>query len=188
MRSRLRLLTAALAACLLTVLTAGPAFAHAELESSTPANGATLPAAPTTVSLTFGEPVTLRADPIKVTGPGDVAWTVGKATISGATITAPVTATGPAGAYTLAWQVVSDDGDAVKGEVRFTLSAAATPATPTVTAAATAQSAPTAAPETATPAPAAQPSEGVPGWVWVLLGVVLVAGVAGVVVTRSRRP
>ena len=70
-----------------------------------------LGAPPAQVSLTFGEAVRLPPNPIRVTGPGGAVWTVGKAAVTDATVTAPVTATGPAGAYTLAWQVISDDGD-----------------------------------------------------------------------------
>jgi copper resistance protein C len=54
------------AAC---VLTATPALAHARLKSSNPAEGASLAAAPTAISLTFAEAVTVAADPIRVTGP-----------------------------------------------------------------------------------------------------------------------
>ena len=115
----------ALVALLLTLLTAAPALAHTSLVKSTPAAGAVLPTAPTTVSLTFGEAVTLPANPLQSTGPGGAAWTVGKATIDDATVSFPVSATGPAGPYTMAWQVISDDGDTVKGTVAFTLSAPA---------------------------------------------------------------
>ena len=177
---------AALVALLLTLLTAAPALAHTSLVKSTPAAGAVLPTAPTTVSLTFGEAVTLPANPVQITGPGGAAWTVGKATIDDATVSFPVTATGPAGAYTMAWQVISDDGDTVKGTVPFTLSA---PATPTTTAApATSAAALTTAAAAATPVgqQAETSSGGVPAWVWVIVVVVILAAIAGLVV-RSRR-
>ena len=181
------LLVAPVVAVCLALLTAGPAAAHTELENSTPAEGASLSAAPTTVSLTFGEAVTLPPDPIRVTGPDGAVWTVGKATVTGATVTAPVTATGPAGAYILSWQVRSDDGDTIKGVVRFTLAAAAavTQAGPTPVAAPT----PVApAPPTATPPPApAEQTGGVPGWVWTLVGIVVLGGAAGAVVARRSR-
>ncbi len=162
------------------LLTAAPALAHTTLETSTPAEGASLPDAPTTVVLTFGEPVTLPPDPIRVTGPDGVAWTIGAATVTDATVTAPVTASGPAGAYTLSWQVVSDDGDTIKGTVRFTLASAATPTT-------TPAAGPTAAPASTAPAAGTRKwSGGMPGWLWALIGAVVVAAAAGVVVTRRR--
>lgn len=57
------------ALALLTVLgVATPAWAHAKLQSSSPAQGASLSAAPTRVVLTFGEPVRPARNPITVTG------------------------------------------------------------------------------------------------------------------------
>ena len=61
-----------------TLLTAAPAFAHTTLESSDPADGASLSTAPTQVTLTFAEAVNLPSDPIGVTGPDGSAWTVGQ--------------------------------------------------------------------------------------------------------------
>ena len=71
----------------------------------------------------------LPSDPISVTGPDGSSWTVDTATISGASVTAPVEPTGPAGRYILAYTVTAVDGDAVKGECDFTLTTAATPTT-----------------------------------------------------------
>jgi copper resistance protein C len=168
---------------LFTVLLGAPtAFAHTTLRKSDPTAGASLAAPPTSVSLTFGEAVRLPADPIRVTGPGGAVWTVGKATVTDATVTAPVTATGPAGAYALAWQVISDDGDTIRGTVAFTLTAPAAPAS-------AATSPPTTAAAAVTPAalpPAAPAADegGVPGWLWVVGGVAVLAVVAGAVVAR----
>lgn len=176
-----RALVAALVAGLAVLATATPALAHAKLESTTPAAGASLATPPTTVSLTFGEPVTVGAAPITVTGPGGVSWTVGKASITDSTVSAPVTATGPAGAYTLAYTVISDDGDAVSGKVAFTLTSA-----PTTTAAApTTTAVPVAAPAAAT-TPTGTTGGGVPTWVWIVVAVVAVGGI-GAAVARSRR-
>ena len=188
---------AALAALVTVLLAAPPALAHTELEESSPTAGARLAAAPTSVSLTFGEAVRLPANPIRVTGPDGAVWTVGQATVTDATVTAPVTAVGPAGAYTLTWQVVADDGDTLRGTVRFSLTAPAAPmiapASPPGSAAATVPPA-TAAPLPATPvlvpsaAPAATPvDDAVPGWLWGLAGAALLAVAAGVVVTRRAR-
>jgi methionine-rich copper-binding protein CopC len=105
----MRSLPVAALVLLFTVLLGAPAaLAHASLQKSTPAAGASLAAPPAEVSLTFGEAVRLPASPIRVAGPDGAVWTVGKATVTDATVTAPVTATGPAGPYTLTWQVISD--------------------------------------------------------------------------------
>lgn len=142
-----------------------PAAAHAELIASTPAANASLTAPPSRLELTFDEPVTLPENPLEVIGPGNVTWRVGEATIAGAVVSAPVTASGPAGAYTLVYHVVSDDGDPVSGSVRFTM---------------------TAGPSRTQPAAA---DGGTLLWVWLAAGAVLLAALVFVTlrVRRSRR-
>ncbi len=184
---------AALVVLFTALLGAPAALAHTSLQKSTPAAGASLAAPPAEVSLTFGEAVRLPASPIRVAGPGGAVWTVGKATVTGATVTAPVTATGPAGAYTLTWQVISDDGDTIRGTVRFTLTAPAAPviapASPPGTVAATPPPATAATPAAVPSAPAAPAADegGVPGWLWALGGAAVLAVAAGVVVARRAR-
>jgi hypothetical protein len=170
------LLVTALAALGL-LATTSPAWAHTELVSSDPAQGASLAAAPTQIRLTFGEAVTLPSDPISVTGPDGAKWTVGAATIAGAVVTAPVTPSGPAGKYTVAYKVIADDGDQVAGTVVFSLAASATPPIP-------AAPTPAEAPAASQPVPA--PESGVPFGLWIVVGLVVVGG-AGLVVARSRR-
>ena len=194
----MRSLPVAALVVLFTVLLGTPsALAHTELQKSTPAAGARLAAPPSTVSLTFGEAVRLPANPIRVAGPEGVVWTVGQATVDGATVTAPVTATGPAGAYTLTWQVISDDGDTIRGTVRFTLTAAAAPivapasppgpAAPALAATAPPPATPAAVPSAAPQAVPATEESGVPGWLWVVAGAAVLAVGAGVVVARRAR-
>ena len=184
--SIIRAALSVLLAGLAVLVTAAPAWAHTELKSSDPADGSSLSSAPTTVTLTFGEAVTLPANPIEVTGPDGSSWTVGTATISGASVSAPVEPTGPAGQYTLRYTVTADDGDAVKGTVRFTLTSAATPATTETAAPTTAEA---VAPATAAPAPGAPGSEnsGTSTWVWIAVAVVVVGVLAAVGVVRARR-
>jgi copper resistance protein C len=185
---------AALVVLFTALLGAPAALAHTSLQKSTPAAGASLAAPPAEVSLTFGEAVRLPASPIRVAGPGGAVWTVGKATVTGATVTAPVTATGPAGAYTLTWQVISDDGDTIRGTVRFTLTAPAAPVVAPASPPGTVAAAPPPATAAATPAavpsaPAAPAADegGVPGWLWALGGAAVLAVAAGVVVARRAR-
>ena len=188
----LRTALSVLLAGLALVLTATPALAHTELKTSNPADGSSLDAAPETVTLTFGEAVTLPSNPISVTGPDGSAWTVGTPTISGASVSAPVQPTGPAGQYFVHYTVIADDGDAVKGTVTFNLTTAASPATAeAATAEAAAPVATTAAPETAVAAPATAGNgsdSGSSNWVWVAVIVVVLGLVgAGFVITRRRR-
>jgi methionine-rich copper-binding protein CopC len=175
------------------VAAATPALAHTDLKSSDPAEGASLSAAPEKITLTFEEPVRLPPNPVTVTGPDGLAWTVGAATVAGAVVTAPVQPSGPAGQYTINYRVLSEDGDAVRGTVRFTMTAPATPATTSATTAApTTTTQATAQPTTsAAAAPAGQPADaadgGVPVWVWILVAVVVLAGIGAALGIRGRR-
>jgi copper resistance protein C len=178
-----RLLTVSVLSGLVLVGAAAPAFAHAELTASNPAKGASLATAPTEVSLTFDEPVTLGQNPIAVTGPGGASWFVGKPTIAGPVITVPVHASGPAGAYTLTYRVIADDGDDVTGSVAFTMTAAAGPVstskTPPTTTDALSSSAENASATT-------DDDTGLPVWVWIVIAVVVVIGGAAIAFRASR--
>src|SRR5260370_39793127 len=95
-----------------------PAWAHAALVSSSPAQNASLSAPPPQVTLTFAEAVTLPKSPVLVVGPAGALWQLGEPTVAGPVVTVPVTsANGPAGSYTLTYRVISDDGDGVSGTV-----------------------------------------------------------------------
>ncbi|WP_245589729.1 copper resistance CopC family protein [Amycolatopsis balhimycina] len=157
------------------VVLAGPASAHTELVSSSPAEGASLATAPTQLQLTFGEPVTLPPDPVRVIGRDGARWQIATPSVTGGVVTVPVTPAGGAQAYTLTWKVIAKDGDNVTGIVHFTLTA------PASAQATTATTAPTET--TAAAAPAAVGTTGIPGWVWVLVAVAAVLA-AGVVLVR----
>lgn len=151
---------AVLAAALGLLVLAGPASAHTELQSSSPAEGASLATAPTQVQLTFGEPVTLPPDAVEVTGRDGTAWRIGAPAVDGGVVTVPVTPSGGAQAYTLTWQVVAKDGDNVTGTVHFTVTGATT-----------------------------LDSVGVPAWIWALVAIagLLAVIVVGVRQLRGRR-
>lgn len=166
---------AVLAALIGLVVLAGPAAAHTDLESSSPAEGASLTSAPSEVKLTFEEPVTLPPEAVKITGRDGAAWTVGTPTVAGAVVTAPVTPSGPAQAYTLTWKVIAKDGDNLTGTVHFTLATAAAPAAATV---------PTPAAQAQAPATPAAVDTGIPGWIW---AVVAIAGLLAVIVVGLRQ-
>ncbi len=148
---------AVLAALIGLIVVAGPASAHTELVAGSPAEGASLATAPTQVELTFGEPVTLPPDPVKVTGRDGTAWKTGTPAVAGGVVTVPVTSSGPAQAYTLTWQVVAKDGDNVTGTVHFTLTGSA---------------------------PSTLDSVGIPTWIWVLVSI---AGLLAVIIVGLRR-
>lgn len=167
----------------LLVTTAVPAAAHVELESSDPAEGATV-AAPTTVTLTFTGEVTASKEAIRITARDGSDWTVSSVKADGDTVTATVTPKGPAGPHGMTYRVTSTDGHTLSGTIRFTVTAPTTTAPPTTT---TTTSAPTTEVSAAAQADNTAPAEegGWPAWLWVLLAAALVA--VGFLVFRSRK-
>jgi len=119
LRRALALVLAALALALSALVAgAGIADAHAVLESTTPEQGSELTAAPTSVTLTFGEDVTVgprslavinsagdRVDDAHVTHPGGRGDAVAIGLRSGL----------PKGSYSVVWRVVSADSHPVSG-------------------------------------------------------------------------
>ena len=174
---------------LLVVLTAvvlaapAPAYAHVSLESSTPADGATLATAPDAVTLTFSGAV-LPDSTVVVTGPQG-AVQLGPATAAGTAVTQPLQSGLPAGRYTVSYEVVADDGAPIAGSVSFAVQGgSSTAASPPTTA--DASSAATSTP----PAQAASPSD--PGgsrWLWTAVAIaVIVAAIVASVALRRRPP
>ncbi|MGH3835850.1 MAG: copper resistance CopC family protein [Pseudonocardiaceae bacterium] len=151
----------------------GAAAAHNELIGSDPADGAEVATSPARVSLTFNLPVQRGFSTVTVTGPDGIQWQAGAPAEAGAVVSAPVRPLGPAGRYTIAYQVLSADGHPVRGAIGFTLT---TPGTGAAAASPPAADRSAIAP----PATAAQTGpDGNPVWPWLVgAGVLLVVGVA----------
>lgn len=178
-KSPLAVVLAFLATMVFGAAFAAPALAHTSLKSSDPKKNDRIETL-RKVTLEFSESVRFPA--VLVRGEGGKRYESGKPEVDGATVTQDVVDSLPAGAYTIAWRVVSDDGHPVEGEIPFTLVGPATPqvtaeATPSVTAPATPQVTPLVAvtPQVTPQADASAPQRGVPGWVWVV-----VFGLAGI--------
>jgi copper transport protein len=112
------LLLAVLALAL--VLPPAPAWAHAELLSTTPAEGAVLATAPGSLQFVFGEPVFLGPDGFQLyDGSG------GHRTVPAEAVDAVVRVTLPPdlgeGSYVLGWRVVSDDSHPESGMLSFSV-------------------------------------------------------------------
>ncbi|MEU9820286.1 copper resistance CopC family protein [Pseudonocardia alni] len=183
----LRRLAVALPAVLLALVAgAAPAWAHTELESSSPAANAQVGTAPTSASLTFSEDIAASDATVSVAGPGGTDYAAGPATGDGDTLTVPLRPLGAAGAYTITYRVVSDDGHPVSGTVPFTLTTAGPGAAAATSAAAPepATAAPTTAPQT-TPA-AATDDGGAPVWPWIVVAVVVIGAGVAFALRRSR--
>jgi copper resistance protein C len=95
-----------------------PASAHATLIGSDPKDGATVLRLPNDVELEFSEEVGSPAF-VEVKAADGTNVSSGDPEVLGATVTQPLTAAGPAGAYTIAYRVVSADGHPISGELTF---------------------------------------------------------------------
>ncbi|WP_213457031.1 copper resistance CopC family protein [Rhizomonospora bruguierae] len=195
------LLLVVAAAALGVAVTGTPALAHNPLTASDPKDGARTARPPSAVKLTFLSRVDPKTTTVTVTGPDGTPAGGGQPTIAGNKVSVPLRPAA-AGLYMVAWQMVTDDGDEVSGRVRFTLTAAVAPATPTEPA-----TTPTAtAPATASPTPPPTGGPGIfnqpsiaerpesskvgSGWIgWLMFGIMLaiVLGLTGVLVARRAR-
>ncbi|GGS62162.1 copper resistance protein CopC [Nonomuraea spiralis] len=150
-------------AVLLLLATAPAALAHDRLKDSSPADGAKV-AQVESIELEFTSRMTMPT--LVLDGPAGKNLPLGKPRSQGVKVTAEPGEPLEPGRYRLAWRVVSSDGHPISGELRFTVTAPATPtAEPSDTATATAEpsGAATAEPSgAATPADAATPSEAGP--------------------------
>lgn len=155
---------------------AGPAQAHSFVVSTDPADGSSLATGPSTVTVTFNEPIQQGFDTLTVVGPDGNLWSSGDTRIDGAKVSVGVMPLGPAGTYTIGFRMISADSHPVSGSRSFTLTTAGsgTPGPPADAAAAS------------TTAGSSGGSGGVPAWVFVV-GAVVVFGGGLVLALRSGR-
>jgi methionine-rich copper-binding protein CopC len=104
-------------------MTTALAFAHAKLQASAPADGATVTTTPTELRLKYNEPVEVAMSTIKITGPGDAAVATDKVAADPSDDKALVQALPKLapGEYRVQWNTMGHDGHHTKGEIRFTV-------------------------------------------------------------------
>jgi len=164
-----RVLLIVLLSCLVILGSAAPASAHDVLVGSDPAAGAVLTTSPATVGFSFNAPIQESSyDTITISGPHATRWPVYGSRVYGDSITASPGPLGPSGQYVFAYRIVSADGHPLSGQITVTLT------DPGLGRPVTAQ-------------PAVQHGGDVPGWVWLLIAVVLV-GLISLVLRQSRAP
>lgn len=180
------LIAAVLAAIAIAALPSLPsAQAHDQLIDSTPVEGSSLETAPSEAVLRFSGNVLDLGTELALVRDADqqVLDFPAPFALSPATVTQPLPAL-DAGAYTLNWRVVSEDGHPITGSVHFTVTGGAdagSASEPVPTAVATAV-------ETGEPGTA--PTEGQVPWATILFGIggLAVAGAAvALFVVRMRR-
>jgi methionine-rich copper-binding protein CopC len=162
-------IAAGIAGASLALLLAVPALAHAELDSSTPRDGAELETPPATIELVFTEGVVQAKSSIRLVGPDGEVGTARPARDGAKAMRLEGLSLGP-GAYTVKWTAGAADGHVERGTIAFTVLAApsiepsAAPSAPAPPTDAPATEAPASeAPATASPVPAtAVPPSGSP--------------------------
>lgn len=104
------------AAAVAALLFVAPVLAHSALESSVPANGATV-TDPKTMTLTFSDAVRLVT--VKLTGKdADIALAVDKSAAAAKTFSLSLPALAP-GTYEVKWTAGADDGHVMTGAFSF---------------------------------------------------------------------
>ncbi len=104
-------------------LAATQAFAHAQLEKSTPPVGGTV-ASVSEIRLEFSEGVEPKFSKVTLAGPGGGAVSLGSATTAAgnqAVLIVPIPKPLPAGDYKVHWQAVSVDTHHTQGTFEFTV-------------------------------------------------------------------
>ena len=104
---------------------AGPAWSHATLVSSSPADGEQVPVPPSRVSATFNEPMQTQFAAMTLIGPDGGQYGDGEPTVDDTVISVAVRPGGPAGDYTANYRATSADGHVVSGSWTFRVLAAA---------------------------------------------------------------
>lgn len=177
-------------ALVLLVLGAAPASAHDIVESSDPAEGASLAAPPARVSVTLDEAPQGQLSVLTVVGPDGRHYEQGATTTADTVVSVGVSPLGPAGAYEIGYRIVSSDGHPIIGAIGFTLTAPG-PGAATPPAAQAAGPTPAGEPVAAQPSAAAgsgaasaEDEGGLPAWPFVVLAVVVVGGAVALVLRR----
>jgi methionine-rich copper-binding protein CopC len=198
---RLKLLIGLTVALVAAAALAGRVYAHADLVSSEPRDGAMLTAPPAKITIVFDEELGEQQSGFTVTDASGVKVGEGKLDLNDLdrkTLTGTMNASAGPGSYTIAWTAFTPDDSATEeGTITFSIGASQAQATATLAATARATVAPTRAPAaqaTATPAasgPAALPRTGTGAAIGIDLRILAVAATAallgGLLTGRLRR-
>ena len=112
-------------AVLFSLLFVSPAAAHAELVSTTPANGDQLTSPPAEIQMTFTESVNLVDDGIRLVDHVGATVPTPNPTVDAQTVTWSMPADLAEGPYVVTWRVVSSDGHPISGAFSFGVGTAA---------------------------------------------------------------
>lgn len=193
MTGRLASLAAALLVGAATIIGASPAFGHASQVGSSPAADDVLPASPSEVTVTFDSGLLDMGAALVVRGQDGTSIVTGEPVIDDRSFSVAVDPSAPAGAYDVAYRVVSADGHTVEGSFTYTVEGTPDAAEPSSVAASSASPATVAGEEASETAPEAAPpvttsdageSGGFPvGWI-VGAGLVVIVGIGAALLLR----
>lgn len=114
-------LTAVAATVVLLGLGMPTALAHDELVGTTPAVDASVPTAPASVELEFGEAIQPLGTDVLVTGPDGATVSTGDVEIRGTLAVQALAGELSAGTYDVQWRATSADGHPLSGAFAFTV-------------------------------------------------------------------
>ena len=169
------------------LLAPGAASAHDQLVGTDPEDGAVLAQAPGSLTFTFSGEVAVIGAQVAVTGGPGGDYLVGEPVVDGQDVVQEVTGM-EEGTYQVAWRVTSSDGHPISGTLGFTVGEGE--GEDVVEGAAEGQSTAEDGEDAAAEPPVAQGVDtGLPGWVWLVLGLAVI-GLGALLVhtwTRNRR-
>lgn len=193
MTTRLAALAAALLLGTGTILIASPAFGHASQVESSPAADDVLPTSPTEVTITFDSGLLDMGAALVVRDQDGTSIVTGEPIIDDRSFSIAVNPSAPAGAYDVAYRVVSADGHTVEGAFTYTVEGTPDAVASNAGAGSSAPPAPAAPEDAAETAPEAAPavatsdaeaSGGFPV-IWVVgVGLVVIVGVGAALLLR----
>ena len=108
-------------ALVLGAVFAAPAFAHALIRSTTPADGEAVATPPETVTLEFNEPVTMSPGGVRVFNAEGVRVDAADATSTDTTAAVSLEPDLPDGTYVVSWRALSADAHPVHGAFLFSV-------------------------------------------------------------------
>lgn len=167
----------------LLVAAPAPAWAHAELVSSSPGQGDVLDAAPQVVDLVFSEPILASTVAVAVVAQGASPIPVTDVTVEATVVTVAWPADAATGPVAVNYRVVSEDGHPITGSVGFTIGADASAQAPTPAPTPARTPAPS---DTAAPTPEPAGSAGISPIAAISLGLAIGIAVGFVLLLRRR--
>lgn len=103
-----------------SLLLVASAWAHTDVVSTSPIDGAVIDVTPAEISITFSEPPIEAGAAILLADVSGTQLPLGEVNFEGAKISAAAPIDLPAGDYVVTWRVSAEDGHALTGEFSFT--------------------------------------------------------------------